>query len=110
MRSSLSLVDVYFQEKYAGVLRRRDDGSYEFKYDQNYKGLKISLTIPKLRKTYTYNSFPPFFDGLLPEGRQLEILLKKQELSPTDYLGQLVAMGEDLIGAITIKSSSLQSI
>ena len=65
--------------------------------------------MPTLRRTYIYKSFPPFFEGLLPEGRQLEILLKKHKLNLTDYLGQLVAMGEDIIGAITIKTPSLPS-
>ena len=108
--NSLSFVNVYFQGKYAGTLKKRDDDSYEFKYDQNYKGLKISLTMPTLRRTYIYKNFPSFFEGLLPEGRQLEILLKKHKLNTTDYLGQLTVMGEDLIGAITIKASSLTSL
>ena len=106
MKSLLSFVDVYFQRKHAGTLTKKDNGSYEFKYDQYYKGREISLTMPILKRIYTYDSFPPFFDGLLPEGWQLEVFLKKNELSSTDYLGQLVAMGEDLIGAVTIKVSS----
>ncbi len=104
-----SFVEVYFQGSYAGILTKKDDSLYEFKYDQNYKGSKISLAMPTLRKTYIYKNFPPFFEGLLPEGRQLEILLKKHKLSLTDYLGQLVAMGEDIIGAVTIKPSSLSA-
>ena len=107
--NSLSFVEVYFQGKYAGTLTKKNNDSYEFKYDQNYKGLKISLTMPTLRRTYIYKNFPPFFEGLLPEGKQLEILLKKHKLNLTDYLGQLVAMGEDLIGAVTIKAPSLYS-
>ena len=36
--NSLSFVEVYFQGKYAGTLKKREDDSYQFKYDQNYKG------------------------------------------------------------------------
>ena len=99
----LSFVEVYFQGKHAGTLTKKVNGSYEFRYNQNYKGLKVSLTMPMLRRIYTYKDLPPFFEGLLPEGWQLEVFLKKHKLNSTDYLGQLVAMGEDLIGAVTIK-------
>ena len=107
--SPLSFIEIYFQGKYTGTLTKRNNDSYEFKYDQNYKGLKMSLTMPTLKRTYIYKSFPPFFEGLLPEGNQLKILLKKNKLSLTDYLSQLVAMGEDIIGAVTVKAPSLPS-
>lgn len=103
---SLSSVEVYFQGKHAGTLTKRDDNSYQFQYNQNYTGSNISLTMPLSRRTHIHKTFPPFFDGLLPEGLQLTMLLRNHKLSPTDYLGQLVILGKDLIGAVTIKTSS----
>ena len=47
-------------------------------------------------------AFRRFFDGLLPEGVMLESLLKKRKLDRHDYFGQLVILGADLVGAITV--------
>ena len=105
-KNLLSSVEVYFQGKHAGTLTKRDNHSYKFEYNQNYTGSNISLTMPFSKRTYTYNNFPPFFDGLLPEGLQLTTLLKNYKLNSTDYLSQLLILGEDLIGAVTIKAPS----
>lgn len=59
--------------------------------------------MPINQKKYSYNSFPPFFDGLLPEGRILEALLENTKISPNDYFSQLIAIGGNLVGAITIE-------
>ncbi len=42
--------------------------------------------------------FPPFFDGLLPEGYQLEGLLKFGKFDRNDLFSQLMAIGEDMVG------------
>ncbi len=52
---------------------------------------------------YTYASFPPFFDGLLPEGNQLDGLLKIRKIDKDDYFSQLMAVGGDLVGAVTVE-------
>ena len=52
---------------------------------------------------FTFGSFPPFFDGLLPEGIQLDGLLKFRKIDKDDYFSQLIAVGGDLVGAITVE-------
>jgi serine/threonine-protein kinase HipA len=76
---------------------------YTFQYDDNYAGPGISITMPINQKVYTFKRFPPFFDGLLPEGVQLEGLLKIMKIDRNDSFSQLLAVGEDLIGVITVR-------
>jgi serine/threonine-protein kinase HipA len=76
---------------------------YMVEYLDNYDGLEISRTMPIKQKLYKFNSFPPFFDGLLPEGFQLEGLLKTKKIDRTDYFSQLLAIGEDMVGVVTVK-------
>ncbi len=87
----------------AGVLIQLDDGSYSFQYDENYQGAPIALTLPVRSNPYIFKKFPPFFDGLLPEGHQLEGLLKQNKIDRDDYFSQLLAVGADLVGAITVE-------
>lgn len=93
---------VYYQKIYAGTLTEFDDKTYEFEYHEKYVGPGISLTMPTIKRKYSYREFPPFFDGLLPEGPQLEALLKQKKIDKKDYLRQLTAVGEDLVGAVTL--------
>jgi len=46
---------------------------------------------------------PPFFDGLLPEGFQLEGLLKYGKIDRSDQFSQLIAIGADMVGNVTIE-------
>ncbi len=86
-----------------GILTEYSPNHYEFQYDNGYQGQAISLTIPISDKPYEFESFPPFFDGLLPEGIQLEGLLKKHKIDKTDYFSQLLVAGKDLVGAVTVE-------
>ena len=72
-------------------------------YLADYHGPPISSTMPVRAETYEYDGFPPFFEGLLPEGIQLEGLLRQAKIDKTDYFGQLVTVGGDLVGAVTIE-------
>ena len=88
----------------AGVLTEIKLGTqYTFEYFDAYKGPEISRTMPAEQKKYSYDKFPPFFDGLLPEGFQLEGLLKLKKIDKNDYFSQLLAVGEDLVGVVTVK-------
>lgn len=87
----------------AGILEELDHNHYRFIYDTNYHCAPISLTMPLANRVYEFDTFPPFFEGLLPEGVMLEALLRKYKLDKNDYLGQLLKVGEDIIGAVTIK-------
>ena len=98
---------VYVNGMEAGILSESKQGSeYLFEYLDGYDGLEISRTMPTNQKRYIFEKFPPFFDGLLPEGLQLEGLLKIGKIDKNDFFSQLVAVGEDLIGVVTIKEIS----
>ena len=96
-------VRVYVDMKPAGVLTETAPGHYQFTYDENYLGAPVSLTMPRQQRTYHYERFPPFFEGLLPEGILLEALLRKYKLDKNDYLGQLIKVGENVVGNVTVE-------
>lgn len=88
---------------FAGILEKLDENKYTFTYVESYQGPAVSLTMPIKNKKYEYEKFPPFFEGLLPEGEMLEALLRKCKLDKKDYFGQLMAVGQDVVGAVTIE-------
>ena len=77
--------------------------SYKFSYLEGYKGPPISLTMPISQKEYYFEGFPPFFDGLLPEGIMLEALLKKKKIDRNDHMSQLLVVGHDMVGNVTVE-------
>ena len=98
--------EVFVDGTYAGILEKLEDKKgYQFTYDHNYKGDPVSLTMPLKSAPYIYEKFPPFFDGLLPEGFQLEALLKEAKIDEEDYLLQLITVGKDLVGNVTVQES-----
>ena len=87
----------------AGILEEITVDYYRFVYHPDYNGAPVSLTMPITNKLYEFNQFPAFFEGLLPEGIMLEALLRKHKLDKKDYLGQLIKVGHDVVGAVTIE-------
>ena len=88
----------------AGILEEVETGNkYRFAYFEKYNGPSIALTMPVVEKEFVFDRFPPFFDGLLPEGVLLEGLLKQRKIDKFDYLSQLIAVGNDLVGAVTVQ-------
>lgn len=94
---------VYVHGNRAGILTEINAYEYYFEYDENYQNESVSLTMPTSQKKYGYKSFPPFFEGLLPEGIMLEGLLRIAKIDKMDYFSQLIATGNDLVGAVTVK-------
>ena len=95
---------VFVNDVFAGTLIEIEKGkSYQFIYNENYTGDPVSLTMPVEEQTFQYDSFPPFFDGLLPEGVQLEALLKIGKIDANDLLQQLITVGHDLVGNVTVE-------
>jgi len=76
---------------------------YVFDYLNEYDGTEISRTMLTNNRIYKFDKFPPFFEGLLPEGIQLEGLLKIRKIDKNDLFSQLIAVGEDLVGVVTVK-------
>lgn len=104
----MRIAKVYVCDKEAGLLSERVFGKeYVFEYIDGYAGLPVSLTMPIEQKFYSFNYFPPFFDGLLPEGHQLEGLLKHGKVDRNDYFSQLMLAGSDTVGAVSVKEVEL---
>ena len=76
---------------------------YWYEYLPGYSGSPVSLTMSDKTKIYEFDTFPPFFDGLLPEGFQLDGLLKFGKIDRNDQFSQLTAVGADMVGNVTIK-------
>nr|WP_272913373.1 HipA N-terminal domain-containing protein [Criblamydia sequanensis] len=68
------------------------------------KAPSISLEMPTTKQVYEYDKFPPFFEGLLPEGMMLEGLLRHAKLDRDDLIGQLITVGKDLVGNVTVEA------
>lgn len=87
----------------AGIFEEEErQRRYSFTYSSVYQGSPISLTMPVRVESYTFPYFPPFFDGLLPEGVQLEALLRSRKIDKEDVWSQLLAVGSDLVGNVTV--------
>jgi serine/threonine-protein kinase HipA len=95
---------IYVKGVEAGILTELQQGKeYLFEYLDAYEGLEVSRTMPKNVKVYKFDKFPPFFEGLLPEGIQLDGLLKIKKIDRNDYFSQLIAVGDDMVGIVTVK-------
>ncbi len=96
--------NVFVNDILAGELQEIKRGeSYRFVYLENYRGPSVSLEMPTSERLYTFDHFPPFFEGLLPEGMMLEGLLRQTKIDRNDLLSQIIAVGEDLVGNVTVK-------
>lgn len=103
----MRIAKVYVHNNLAGYLTEIEKNKeYKFSYDDNYQGEPISLTMPVKFKEFYFNSFPAFFDGLLPEGIQLDGLLRFKKIDKDDYFSQLIATGADLVGAVSVEEMS----
>ena len=98
--------EIFMHDIHAGTLEEVTPyKSYEFIYDPKYDGPPVSLTAPVSLKPYEYDTFPPFLEGLLPEGYNLEALLRALKIDRKDLLNQLLAVGKDMVGAVTVREA-----
>lgn len=86
----------------AATLVEEAPSSFRLSYLSGYEGPPLSRTLPVRRDPYRFPGFPAFFDGLLPEGLLLESLLRRHKVDRTDHFTQLLLVGEDLVGAVTV--------
>ncbi len=98
---------VLFKDKEAGLLTQNDNGSYVFKYNDDWFVNKdkssISLTLPKLIQEYKSDNLFPFFYNMLPEGTNKLRLCKSMKIDVDDYFGLLINIAKiDTIGAIRV--------
>ncbi len=98
--------NVFVDGVLAGEIQEVEPGKkYHFVYLETYKGPSVSLEMPLSQLTYEYDRFPPFFEGLLPEGMMLEGLLRYAKIDRNDLLAQLIAVGGELVGNVTVEAA-----
>ncbi len=96
---------IFMQGSLAAELVEELEGkNYSLRYLPEYQGDPISLTLPVSVSEYRFEKFPLVLEGLLPEGTQLEGLLRHQKIDEKDYFSQLLAVGRELVGAITVEA------
>lgn len=96
--------EVYLHDRKAGnLVEEKKNSRYRFGYHSEYDGPPISVTMPVEQREYEFDRFPPFFEGLLPEGVNLEMLLRTRKIDRDDPFSQLMAVGEDTVGAVTVR-------
>jgi serine/threonine-protein kinase HipA len=100
---SVQSADVYKAGHLAATLSRKD-GGVEFAYEEAYDSAPIATTLPLGRppRFTPAGSVPPFFAGLLPEGRRFASLQRVLKTSADDELSLLLAVGTDTIGDIVV--------
>lgn len=97
---------IFVCDLYAADLEEVVKGKqYRVLYRDDYKGSSISLMMPTSQRVYIFDRFPPFFEGLLPEGPMLEALLKRGKIDADDYLEQLIRVGGELVGNVNVERS-----
>lgn len=109
--SDIDPVDVKVADVYKGLLRagtlRRDRDDVVFEYDADYLDATepgVATTLPKRVTEYRERSgaVPPYFAGLLPEGRRLTAVQAALKTSPDDEFSQVVAVGADCVGDVRV--------
>ncbi len=104
MLEPVRLAKVFMHGQLAGILEEWEaNRKYRFVYRDGYDGPPISLTMPTEQEVYDFSRFPAFFDGLLPEGEMLEGLLRQRKIDRHDCFAQLMAVGCELVGAVTVE-------
>jgi len=93
---------VYMMGEPAGMLEETGVGHFTFRYLESYSGHPVSLTMPVAQREFSFDVFPPFFEGLLPEGDMLEGLLRQRKIDRNDFFSQLLAVGGETVGAVTV--------
>ncbi len=87
----------------AATLARSGDGGVTFAYLPAYDGPVVATTLPVgSAQTRSGGAVPPFFAGLLPEGRRLGALTRAVKTSADDELSLLLAVGGDTIGDVQV--------
>ena len=78
----------------------RDKGGITFAYATGYRGPPVATTLPLDGGNVHLagGAVPPFFAGLLPEGRRLSAIRRATKTSADDDLTLLLAVGNDTIG------------
>jgi serine/threonine-protein kinase HipA len=62
------------------------------------------VTLPLREEPYVSTTLHPFFDGLIPEGWLLSVVVKNWKIDARDRMGLLLAVCRDCIGAVSLEA------
>jgi serine/threonine-protein kinase HipA len=84
--------------------RLRRAGGVSFEYLPDYAGPAVAWSLPRdgVAVRCPGGAVPPFFSGLLPEGRRLSAIRRAAKTSADDELTLLLAVGGDAIGDVQV--------
>lgn len=105
----MRIAKVYHNGKLAGTLTQYNTKSYEFHYTDEWYANEnlppVSLTLPKIKRTYHADHLFPFFFNMLSEGVNKKLQCRQLKIDENDYFGLLLATAtRDTIGPITLES------
>ena len=106
--------DVYKGDRIAGTLTR-SGAEVAFNYSDEYLAdgaiaLATSLPLKSEAVVTVGGAIPPYFAGLLPEGRRLTALRQRLKTSLDDELTLVLAIGADPIGDVRIIPTDHQPV
>ena len=98
---------VFYKNELAGNLVQLDDGSFIFRYEEQWLNdsskPSISLTMPKNKLEFQSSTLFPFFFNLIPEGVNKQLICRKKRIDRDDYFGLLLEVADgDTIGAVKV--------
>jgi len=99
---------ILFKNEEAGTLTQYDDGSFSFRYQEDWvsdqRKPSICLTLPKTEQQFFSKFLFPFFYHMLPEGSNKQVVCKLNRIDKDDYFGLLMTTAKnDSIGAVTVR-------
>lgn len=112
--SDAERADIYKGGALAARFIRTENGT-EFRYLPEWiggGGAPIASTLPVAEEPVVTDggALPPFFSGLLPEGRRLSALKRAVKTSLDDELGLLFAVGTDPVGDVQVVPSGQEPV
>lgn len=108
------VADVYKAGTLAAHLTRDRSGTH-FRYHEDYlaaggPSVATSLQLSDEVITHRGGAVPPFFAGLLPEGRRLTALRRALKASADDEFALLLAVGSDTVGDVQVVPAGIPPV
>lgn len=99
------LLNVFLHDQLAGILRRKDNGNLQFRYDNDYLeagGQPLSWNLPLQAEAFPHRDCLAFFGNLLPEEDVRAQLALVTGISASNDYRLLERFGGDVAGAVTL--------
>lgn len=103
----ITTLSIYKGSEFAGFLQRTNQGcvlQFSTDFINNPRVPYFSYCIPKniAEVVVSGDNLPPFFAGLLPEGRRLSALINRIKTSQDDLFSLFAAVGSDCVGDVFV--------